>query len=91
TNFLSPQQLIDDAWDTQRGYGYGLGVRTMMHPEIAGFGNVGEFAWDGMAGTWFMADPAEELSAVLLVQINPGRHIEHVPYFAQVVYGAIED
>ncbi|MDR0896743.1 MAG: beta-lactamase family protein, partial [Oscillospiraceae bacterium] len=40
TNFLSPQQLIDDAWDTQRGYGYGLGVRTMMHPEIAGFGNV---------------------------------------------------
>lgn len=91
TNHLSDQQLIDYNWDTQRGYGYGLGVRTMMRPEIAGYGNVGEFAWDGMAGTWFMADPAEQLSAVFLVQINPGNHYDHVPNFAQTVYGAIDD
>lgn len=91
TNHLSAPQLIDYDWDTQRGYGYGLGVRVMMHPEIAGYGNVGEFAWDGMAGTWFMADPAEQLSAVFLVQTNPGNHYHHVPYFAQAVYGAIAD
>lgn len=91
TNHLSERQLVDYNWDTQRGYGYGLGVRTMMRPELAGYGNVGEFAWDGMAGTWFMADPAEALSAVFLVQINPGNHYDHVPYFAQAVYGALAD
>ncbi len=91
TNHLTEQQLKDYNWDTQRGYGYGLAVRVMMHPEIAGYGTVGEFAWDGLAGTWFAVDPAEEMVAVFLVQTNPGRHYEFVPYFAQTVYGAIAD
>ena len=91
TNHLTPQQLADYTWDTQRGYGYGLGVRVMMHPEIAGYGTVGEFAWDGMAGTWFAVDPTEQLVAVLMVQTNPGRHYQFVPNFAGTVYGAIAD
>ena len=91
TNHLTPQQLADYTWDTQRGYGYGLGVRVMMHPEIAGYGSVGEFAWDGMAGTWFAVDPSEDLTAVILVQTSPGRHYQFVPQFAQAVYGAIAD
>ena len=91
TNHLSEQQLKDYVWDTQRGYGYGLGVRVMMHPEIAGYGSVGEFAWDGLAGTWFAVDPAEQMIAVFLMQINPGGHYERVPYFAQTIYGAMED
>lgn len=91
TNHLSPRQLVDYDWDSQRGYGYGLGVRVMMHPEIAGYGNIGEFAWDGMAGTWFCVDPVERLTAVFLVQVVPGQHTEFVPNFAQAVYGAIRD
>ncbi|MDR0284749.1 MAG: beta-lactamase family protein [Propionibacteriaceae bacterium] len=91
TNHLTDQQLADYTWDTQRGYGYGLGVRVMRHPEVAGYGSVGEFAWDGMAGTWFAVDPAEEMIAVFLVQTNPGRHYQFVPRFAQTVYGAIND
>lgn len=90
-NQLTEQQLKDYDWDTQRGYGYGLGVRTMMHPEIAGYGSVGEFAWDGAAGTWFCVDPQEDMVCIFLAQTMPGRHYQFVPYFAQVVYGAIED
>lgn len=90
-NHLTPQQMQDYTWDTQRGYGYGLGVRTMMDPAKAGYGSVGEFAWDGMAGTWFCVDPAEDMTAVLLLQTKPGRHAEYVPLFAQTVYGAIAD
>jgi CubicO group peptidase (beta-lactamase class C family) len=91
TNHLTPEQLKDYDWDTQRGYGYGLGVRVMMQPELAGYGSVGEFAWDGMAGTYFSADPSEELSTVFLIQTVPGAHGEFVPLFEQAVYGAFAD
>ena len=91
TNHLSAEQLKDYNWDTQRGYGYGLAVRVMMHPEIAGYGSVGEFAWDGMAGTWFSVDPKEDMVSVFMVQTNPGRHYRFVPLYAQAVYGAIVD
>ena len=91
TNHLSEQQLKDYNWDNQRGYGYGLGVRVMMRPEIAGYGSVGEFAWDGLAGTWFAVDPAEGMILVLLIQTDPGRHYDFVPLFAQAVYGAMDD
>lgn len=91
TNHLNETQLEDYDWDTQRGYGYGLAVRVMLHPEIAGYGNVGEFAWDGMAGTWFSVDPAEDMVNVFLVQTLPGRHYSFVPQYAQTVYAAIAD
>jgi len=91
TNHLDERQLADYDWDTQRGYGYGLGVRVMMRPEIAGYGSVGEFGWDGYAGTWFSVDPEENMIMIFLTQIAPGNHDNTVPYFAQVAYGAIDD
>ncbi len=90
-NHLTPQQMEDYNWNTQRGYGYGLAVRTMLDPAKAGYGTVGEFAWDGMAGTWFSVDPTEDMVSVLLLQTVPGRHEEFVPLFAQTVYGAMAD
>ena len=54
TDHLTPEQRKDDSWDTQRGYGYGLGVRVMTNPELAGInGSVGEWGWDGAFGNWF--------------------------------------
>lgn len=54
------------------GYGYGLGVRTMMDP-AAGHSNssVGEFGWAGFAGTWTSIDPSEGFSAVYMQQMPP--------------------
>ena len=46
----------------KRGYGYGLGVRTLIDPATS-LSPVGEFGWDGAAGAWVMMDPDHHLSA----------------------------
>jgi len=82
-DFFSPQI---------RGYGYGLGVRTMTNIARAGLnGSPGEWAWDGALGTWYCVDPAEDLVAVFLVQRLPGAWDDLPKRFAQTVYGAIDD
>ncbi|MDR2370499.1 MAG: beta-lactamase family protein [Treponema sp.] len=74
------------------GYGYGLGVRTMLNTAGAGLnGSEGEWAWDGMLGTWYCIDPAEDLTAVFLVQRLPGGNEDLPRRFAQTVYAAIDD
>lgn len=51
------------------GYAYGYGVRTLVDPVAAMCnGSVGEFGWCGAAGPWMMADPAERLSAIFMIQ-----------------------
>ncbi len=52
-----------------KGYGYGYGVRTYVDP-AAGLssGSVGEFGWEGAAGAWMLADPAEKLSIAFMIQ-----------------------
>ena len=52
------------------GYGWGLGFRVLMKnlPQNK-FGSVGEFGWSGYAATYFLADPKNNLSAVLMMQI----------------------
>ena len=38
-------------WSQLKGYGYGLGVRTHIKPELSGcMSNIGEFGWNGAAG-----------------------------------------
>ncbi|MBR3644228.1 MAG: serine hydrolase, partial [Parasporobacterium sp.] len=65
TDHLTPSQQASHNWDTQRGYGYGLGVRVMTDPQIAGInGSVGEWGWDGAFGNWFCIDPKENLTCV---------------------------
>jgi CubicO group peptidase (beta-lactamase class C family) len=72
------------------GYGYGLGVRTMMNPQQAGFpGSLGEYGWGGAATTWMCIDPAKEMYAVLMLQLL------NCPYpiqkeFAQVLYAGLQ-
>ncbi|MEN6418793.1 MAG: serine hydrolase domain-containing protein [Clostridiaceae bacterium] len=77
-NHLGTSQLAtfyaaqENGWEFARGYGYGLGVRTMVDKVRAGSnGSVGEFGWSGAAGTWLMADPANALSAVYIQQVLP--------------------
>ena len=33
------------------------------------FGSLGEFGWGGAAATYFLVDPANQLSAVLMTQV----------------------
>ena len=79
---LTPEQRLTYDWETQRGYSYGLLVRTLVDPAAAGSnGSVGEFGWDGMAGTYMCVDPEEQLTCVYLVQRVPGDHAVYLPPF----------
>ena len=52
------------------GYGWGLGFRVLMNntPQNK-YGVIGEFGWSGYAATYFLVDPINDLSAVLMMQI----------------------
>ena len=65
TNQLSEEALKDfdtfGGW-SKAGYGYGLGVRTLMDRERNNaLSSVGEFGWDGALGCYLLADPANHV------------------------------
>jgi len=58
TNHLDDIRMKDYNWPHHSGYGYGLGVRTMVDKAAGGSNsNLGEFGWSGMAGTYVLIDP----------------------------------
>ncbi|AZK46634.1 serine hydrolase domain-containing protein [Paenibacillus lentus] len=87
TNHLNETQLADFKND---GYGYGLGVRTMMDP-AAGHSNssLGEFGWTGAAGTWASVDPSEGFSVVYMHQLFPNMEEYHHPRVRAAAYGCL--
>ena len=88
---LTPGQRKGDSWDTQRGYGYGLGVRVMTNPELAGInGSVGEWGWDGAFGNWFCVDPVENLTCVYLTTNLPGDHYRFIPKLMASLYASLD-
>ncbi len=91
TDHLTPEQRRGDSWDTQRGYGYGLGVRVMTNPELAGInGSVGEWGWDGAFGNWFCVDPKENLTCVYLTTNAPGDHYRFIPKLMASMYASLD-
>ncbi len=91
TDHLTPEQRLTDSWDTQRGYGYGLGVRVMTNPELAGInGSAGEWGWDGAFGNWFCVDPKENLTCVYLTTNLPGDHYRFVPKLMASMYASLD-
>ena len=91
TDHLTPEQRMSDNWDTQRGYGYGLGVRIMTNPELAGInGSVGEWGWDGAFGNWFCVDPKENLTCVYLTTNRPGEHYRFIPKLMASMYASLD-
>jgi CubicO group peptidase (beta-lactamase class C family) len=53
------------------GQGFGLGVSVITDPEKQawmGAGSRGSFGWPGAFGTWWQADPQEDLIAIYLIQ-----------------------
>ncbi len=62
TNHLEGQAL-EDFQNMRPGYGYGLGVRYHLFPEISGSDSpIGEFGWDGAAGAFSMIDLEKKIS-----------------------------
>ena len=70
-----------------RGWGLGMSV-FIQRDDVAS--NPGRFGWDGGYGTSWHADPAEELTAIMLSQVLtfPGELYEH---FWTSVYQSLDD
>ncbi|MDR2304317.1 MAG: beta-lactamase family protein [Treponema sp.] len=74
------------------GYGYGLGVRTMVDTARAGLnGSPGEWAWSGLLGTWYCVDPVEDMVALFFIQLMSDSNVHIQRGFIQTVYSAIDD
>lgn len=67
-NRLNGQQMADFSRAGKVGYGYGLGVRTLVDDKCAR-SPVGEFGWDGAAGAYALADPKNGVSIFYAHQI----------------------
>lgn len=72
------------------GYGYGLGVRTLIDPQTAETpGPVGEFGWDGAAASYSLVDTENRLAVVFTTHVKGCRpafreihpHIRNLAYF----------
>jgi CubicO group peptidase (beta-lactamase class C family) len=53
------------------GQGFGLGVSVITDPEKQawmGAGSEGAFGWPGAFGTWWQADPAQDMVTIYLIQ-----------------------
>ncbi|HEY7605095.1 MAG TPA: serine hydrolase domain-containing protein [Gaiellaceae bacterium] len=51
------------------GYGFGLGLSPLVDPiEAKTLSAVGEYRWEGAAGTAFLVDPADELTVLFFTQ-----------------------
>ncbi|MCR2823645.1 serine hydrolase domain-containing protein [Lederbergia panacisoli] len=90
TNHLTQENNDQYNWGYLSGYGYGLGVRTLVDPALGGINSsIGEFGWSGLLGTWVLIDPKENLSAVYMQQMLPNLEAYHQPRLRAVIYGEI--
>jgi CubicO group peptidase (beta-lactamase class C family) len=73
------------------GHGFGLGFAVRKDRGVATApGSVGTFFWSGMAGTFFWIDPAEQLTAVFMMQ-GVGQREYYRNLIRNLVYAAIVD
>ena len=90
SNRLSKEQMKAIDMENFDGYAYSNFMRIMLDPAKAwSNGSVGEYGWDGMSGTYFMVDPAEELIYVYMQQIAQGDDRSLRRRIRQIIYGAI--
>ncbi len=91
TDQLTDAQRVDYNWPAMKGYGYGLGVRTMIAPALAGsVGSMGEFGWGGAAGANMLTDPATGLSVFFAQHCHFPQEEYYQPRLRNVVYGCLD-
>lgn len=74
------------------GYGYGLGVRTLIEKTCSGAKSpIGEFGWDGAAGAYALADTENRLCIFYVQQVLDCRYAFRVihPTLRDLVYDAL--
>ncbi|MDQ8731789.1 serine hydrolase domain-containing protein [Bradyrhizobium sp. LHD-71] len=70
------------------GFGLGFGVRVEQGASAVP-GSIGELYWGGAGGTFFWADPKEEMFAVMMMQ-SPTQRLRYRNVIKNLVYTALE-
>jgi CubicO group peptidase (beta-lactamase class C family) len=71
------------------GFGFGLGFAVRKDAGVSPFiGSVGEFNWGGAGGTYFWADPKEDLFVVFMMQ-SPKQRVPYRFLLKEMAYAAI--
>ncbi len=72
------------------GYGFGLGYSVLTDPGASNEPlTPGSYGWGGAWGTYYVNDPAEELIAILMIQISSYGHLNIRPDLATLATQAI--
>jgi CubicO group peptidase (beta-lactamase class C family) len=72
------------------GYGFGLGFAVRKEAGVATSpGSVGDYNWGGAGGTYFWADPKENMFVVFAMQ-SPRNRVAFRQVLRDLVYGAID-
>ncbi len=91
TNQLNENQLKTLTWSQLRGYGYGLGVRTLIDKAASGSnGSLGEFGWGGAAGATLLADPDNKLAIFYSHHLCNPHEDYYQPRLRNVLYGCMK-
>lgn len=91
TNHLNAVQMQDFDWQQFVGYGYGLGVRTMVDRTVCGSnGPVGEFGWGGAAGAYVIIDPENRVTAYYAQHMLNNQEPFVHPRLRNLVYACLE-
>lgn len=89
-NQLNEKQRKSFNWEQLSGYGYGLGVRTMMNPkESQSKSNIGEFGWGGAAGASMYVDPSIELGVFYAHHMLNPQEDYYQPRLRDVIYSCL--
>ena len=90
-NHLNEAAQRDFNWPQVRGYGYGLGVRTLIDPVKGGSPSpIGEFGWGGISGAYSLMDRQNGLSAVFMTHVPGISEVFLFPRLRNVLYAALE-
>ena len=90
TNHLNSEQMKDFNWIQMAGYGYGLGVRTMVDRSRGSLSPVGEFGWGGAAGAYVLIDPERELSVYYAEHMKNSLEPYVHPRIRNILYTCLE-
>lgn len=87
TNMLDEKRMADfSTWRNNAEYGYGLGVRTKIYEGWGGNNcSIGEFGWDGAAGTLCSIDPEREIGIVYTQHMLNPHHEQIHPRIKMMV------
>ena len=89
TNMLTPELMPGFDWEQYRGYGYGLGVRTLISHDTGALSPPGEFGWAGAAGAYILCDPVNRLSVFCSRQMLNNKEQYITPILRNLVYSSL--